>query len=177
MLELNVHQSRPLSFEVEMTGIPPKQAQAFLRVTVDGVEYGFKGVITEKDITVDLPALKSVVSRVIKEGEEIDAKLEIYSGGHYLNPWNGQFIVRTPAFIEAKPNFQKARVITEKKVEESVREKITEKSIIEYMVKKGTTNKKVQSLILEGAIKKAESKDPQTVMNSIIDFYNKSKKL
>jgi len=177
MLELNIHQSRPLSFEVEMTGITPKQAQAFLRVIVDGVEYGFKGVITEKDITVDLPALKSIVSRVIKEGEEIDAKLEIYVNGVYLNPWNGQFLVRTPAFMEAKPNFQKAKVIIEKKDQNPIKKSISRKDIVEYMLQKGTTNEKVQNLIFEGAMKKAKSKDPQDIMNSVIDFYNKSKKL
>jgi len=175
MLELNIHQSRPLSFEVEMTGITPKQAQAFLRVIVDGVEYGFKADVTEKDITVDLPALKSVVSRTIKEGEEIDAKLEIFTNGRYLNPWNGQFVVRTPAFAEVRL-VPKVKVISEKKVE-VVKEGVTQEDIIAYMLKKGTTNKKVQNLILEGATKKAKSENKQDVMNCVVDFYNKSKRL
>jgi hypothetical protein len=177
MLELNIYQNRPLSFEVKMVGLNPKQAQGFLRIIVDGVEYGFKADVTEKDITVDLPALKSIIPRSIKEGEEFKAKLEIYTNGRYLNPWNGSFVVRTPAFVEARPKIDKAKIISEKKVNVVIKEGVTQEDIIAYMVKKGTSSKKVQNLILEGAVQKAKSKDPQDVMNCVVDFYNKSNKL
>jgi len=102
MLELNVNQNRSLNFEIQLSGIAHTQLEGFLRIIIDGIEYGFKAEVNEGDIIVDVPVLKNIIPREVKEGEKFDAKLEVVGNGYYLNPWTGSFIVKNPVILEAK---------------------------------------------------------------------------
>lgn len=102
MLKLNVNQEKQLNFEVQIGGVQTEQVQSHLRIDIDGVEYGFPAHVGNESITVDLPPLRSVTARKLKEGEEVKVKLEIVADGHYLTPWQDTFMLSNPLVIEAK---------------------------------------------------------------------------
>jgi len=105
-LKLKVNERRTLQFEVQIGGIDYKELVGTLRVVVDNVEYGFPAEVRSESISVDLPALNSVVRRSLKDDELLMAKLEIIGNGFYMDPWRSEFRVVSPVKIEA-------RVITE----------------------------------------------------------------
>ncbi len=102
MLKLNVNQDKQLNFEIQIGGVQTEQVSSFLRIEIDQVEYGFPAQVGQDSITVDLPALRSVTARKLKEGEEVNVKLEIVADGHYLTPWSDTFTLSNPLVIEAK---------------------------------------------------------------------------
>jgi len=102
MLKLNVNQEKQLNFEIQIGGVQTDQVSSFLRIEIDQVEYGFPAQVGQESITVDLPALRSVTARKLREGEEVNVKLEIVADGHYLTPWSDTFTLSNPLVIEAK---------------------------------------------------------------------------
>jgi len=115
-LKLKVNERRTLQFEVQIGGIDYKELVGTLRVVVDNVEYGFPAEVRSESISVDLPALNSVVRRSLKDDELLMAKLEIIGNGFYMDPWRSEFRVVSPVKIEA-------RVITEDEEGETKTEK------------------------------------------------------
>jgi len=102
MLKLNVNQEKQLNFEIQIGGVQSDQVSSHLRVEIDGIEYGFPAKVGQESITVDLPALKSVTARKLKQGEEVNVRLEIVADGQYLTPWSDTFILSNPLMVEAK---------------------------------------------------------------------------
>lgn len=102
MLELDINKIKNLDFEVQLSGIDSKQLEGWLRILVDGTEYGFKADVTPTNVIVNVPELKDVVLREFREGEELNGKLELQGGGFYFNPWNGLFVVKNPVCVEVK---------------------------------------------------------------------------
>ncbi len=102
MLKLNVNQEKQLNFEIQIGGVQTDQVTSFLRIEIDEIEYGFPAQVGQESITVDLPALRTVTARKLKEGEEVNVKLEIIADGNYLTPWSDTFTLSNPLVIEAK---------------------------------------------------------------------------
>jgi len=102
MLKLNVNQEKKLTFEVQIGGVQTDQVSSYLRVVIDEIEYGFPAEVGRESITVNLPALRTVTARKLKEGEEVQVKLEIIADGNYLTPWTDVFRLSNPLVIEAK---------------------------------------------------------------------------
>lgn len=102
MLKLNVNQEKQLTFEVQIGGVQSDQVSSHLRIEIDDVEYGFPATIGNESITVNLPPLRTVTSRKLKEGEEVQVKLEIVADGNYLTPWTDTFHLSNPLVVEAK---------------------------------------------------------------------------
>lgn len=102
MLKLNVNQEKQLNFEIQIGGVQTEQVQSHLRIEIDGIEYGFPAHVGQESITVDLPSLKSVTARKLKEGDEVSVKLDIIADGQYLTPWSDTFVLSNPLVIEAK---------------------------------------------------------------------------
>lgn len=102
MLKLNVNQEKVLTFEVQIGGVQSEQVQSFLRINIDDVEYGFPAEIGRESISVSLPPLRTVTGRKLKEGEEVQVKLEIIADGNYLTPWTDTFRLSNPLVVEAK---------------------------------------------------------------------------
>jgi len=141
MLKLNVNQEKQLNFEIQISGVQADQLSSFLRIEIDEIEYGFPAQVKQESVIVNLPALKTVVARKLKEGTEVNVKLEVIADGHHLIPWKDTFILSYPLVIEAKiiedgsnsiPTFKTKlvtksgstkKVIQEDKVIESVRKK------------------------------------------------------
>lgn len=157
MLKLNVNEEKQLNFEIQIGGVQTDQVTSFLRIEIDQVEYGFPAQVGQESITVDLPALRSVTARKLKEGEEVAVKLEIVADGHYLTPWSDTFTLSNPLVIEAKimdadfkntPAFktklvqtgttgeQKQGVVVEAEEEAPVRVAETEEEMTERIVNK-----------------------------------------
>jgi len=102
MLKLNVNQEKQLTFEVQIGGIQSDQVSSFLRIVLDEIEYGFPAKVGNESIVVDLPPLRTITARKLKEGEEVEVKLEIIADGNYLTPWKDTFTISNPLVIEAK---------------------------------------------------------------------------
>jgi hypothetical protein len=102
MLKLDVNKEKQLNFEIQIGGVQSDQVSSRLRIEIDNIEYGFPAHVGQESITVDLPALRSVTARKLKEGEEVDVKLEIVADGHYLTPWSDTFTLSNPLVVEAK---------------------------------------------------------------------------
>jgi len=102
MLQLNVNQEKQLNFEIEIGGVETDQLDSFLRLEIDGVEYGFPAKIASESVTVDIPALKDITRKRLKEGQEVHAKLDIIVDGYYLKPWEDTFTLSNPLMAEAK---------------------------------------------------------------------------
>jgi hypothetical protein len=102
MLKLNVNQEKQLTFEVQIGGVQSDQVSSHLRIEIDNVEYGFPAEVGREAITVNLPALRTITARKLKEGEEVNVKLEIIADGNYLAPWQDTFRISNPLVIEAK---------------------------------------------------------------------------
>ncbi len=102
MLKLNVNQEKQLNFEMQIGGVQADQVSSFLRIEIDEIEYGFPAQVGQESVTVSLPALRTVTARKLKEGEEVNVKLEIIADGHYLTPWKDTFTLSNPLVVEAK---------------------------------------------------------------------------
>ena len=102
MLKLNVNQEKQLTFEVQIGGVQSDQVSSHLRIEIDDVEYGFPAQVGNESISVNLPPLRTVTARKLKEGEEVQVKLEIIADGNYLTPWQDTFRLSNPLVVEAK---------------------------------------------------------------------------
>ncbi len=102
MLTLNTDENRSLQFEVTLQGIDHKKLNGSLKFVVEGVEYGFPVELLSDHISVEVPPLDDIIKMGLKEGEIIDCKLDVFGEGFYLNPWKGQFKLKTPVRMEAR---------------------------------------------------------------------------
>ena len=200
MLKLNVNQEKQLNFEIQISGVQADQLSSFLRIEIDEIEYGFPAQVKQESVTVNLPALKTVVARKLKEGTEVNVKLEIIADGHHLIPWKDTFILSYPLVIEAKiiedgsnsiPTFKtklvtKSRstkkVIQEDKVIEPLKKiskeevkNISEEGVYEYMARAGTKNEKIQRVIYEQAEIAAGTSVPIDVLRHVVKILKKKR--
>ena len=102
MLKLDVNREKQLTFEVQIGGVQSDKISSHLRIKIDEIEYGFPAKVGSESITVDLPPLSKVVGRSLKEGEEVEVKLDIIADGNYLTPWTDSFRLSNPLVVEAK---------------------------------------------------------------------------
>jgi len=200
MLKLNVNQEKQLNFEIQISGVQADQLSSFLRIEIDEIEYGFPAQVKQESVTVNLPALKTVIARKLKEGTEVNVKLEIIADGHHLIPWKDTFILSYPLVIEAKiiedgsnsiPTFKtklvtKSRstkkVIQEDKVIEPLKKiskeevkNISEEGVYEYMARAGTKNEKIQRVIYEQAEIAAGTSVPIDVLRHVVKILKKKR--
>lgn len=102
MLKLNVNEERQLTFEVQIGGVNYDQVTSHLRIVIGEVEYGFPARVGSESISVDLPPLNKIIGTKLKEGEEVEVKLEMIADGYYLTPWQDTIKISNPLVIEAK---------------------------------------------------------------------------
>lgn len=102
MLTLNVNEEKQLNFDSQIGGVQTDQIHSFLRIEIDEIEYGFPAHIGEDYITVDIPPLRTIAPKKLKEAQEVNVKLEVVADGHYLVPWKNTFVISNPLIVEAK---------------------------------------------------------------------------
>jgi len=135
MISLNTDEKRNLQFEVSIQGIDHKELNGAITFEIANVKYGFPVKILADHISAEVPPLDEIVKNGMKDGDIVECKLDVYGNGFYLNPWSGQFKLKTPVRMEARmsviedapdiprpKNSQKKMVATLK--EESVNESI-----------------------------------------------------
>lgn len=185
MIEITTNQQKNITFESSINGISPQELDGYFRITVDGIEYGFKAKITENVIEVSIPSLKNIIHRTLKESETFQSKLEMYGNGYYLNPWEGEVKIKSSVMIEAKildeKNINKSKPsvsIKENKVIKNKQKKlkkdiaVTKEHLYKFMEKKGTKDKKIQDVILETCITKVGDSDLRKLFKEIYNYYN-----
>lgn len=174
MLRLNVNEAKQLTFEVQIGGVHGENINSFFRIVFEDIEYGFPAKVGRESITVDLPPLSQVVGRKIKEGDEVEVKLEIVADGHYLTPWSDRAKLSNPLVIEAKirddsftpnPTLQTKLIVSEDgarhktivKEKEETQEDITDK-IVERLSEKFAELMKPKVEVKTGKVKTVQER-------------------
>jgi hypothetical protein len=119
MLKINGNQDKELTFEVEIGGVAIDSITAKFRLVLDEIEYGFPAKVTEKAIYVEIPSFRKVLHRKIKEGETIQARLDLISDGSVVSPWTDtleitEFVVSEAKLVEEDAR-DKAKTLRERK--------------------------------------------------------------
>lgn len=199
MIEINNNKDKNIIFEVQLSGITPKELTGYFRMYIDGLEYGFPAEISESSITVDIPSLKSIVNRPLRSGEKIKAKLELVGNENYLVPWEDSVVIKSSVMVEAKIMEDGASVkkpmvkVLEKKdeqvkpvkkvskikeqapvIKETIKsEQVTREHLKLFMRKNGTTSPKIQEIILQKCIDKVGDDDNKRLFKELYNYYKK----
>jgi hypothetical protein len=144
MITLNVQRSKQIKFGVEISGVLMEDIKGAVRLTHEGIEYGFPIKIVDNKIFVEIPPLENVIISELKDNQNMTAKLEIIADDVYLTPWSDTIRIEKPIKVEAviqdteeieeriKPNIKamilteldiKPKKLVEKKVEKIVKPK------------------------------------------------------
>lgn len=158
MLKLNVNQEKQLNFEMQIGGVKTDKIISFLRIEIDGIEYGFPGQVKQESVTVSLPALNTVVARELKEGDEVSVKLDVIADGRHLVPWKNTFLLSYPLVIEAKivdedvvdspPTFE-TKLVTKSDSGDSIVEKSEEKKVSPIHESESEMTKRIVNRLVE----------------------------
>lgn len=145
MLKINSNQDKEITFEVEIGGVPIDSITSKFRITLDEIEYGFPAKVLENAIIVELPALRKVLHRRPKEGDLIQARLDLISDGNVVSPWSDsleltEFVVSEAKILDEETGDarRKAQMLKERTlktsvddpdlpIEERIRRKLAEK--------------------------------------------------
>jgi len=124
MLKINSNQDKEITFEVEIGGATPDSITSKFRIILDEIEYGFPAKVSDQLITVELPALRKVLHRKLKEGEVVNARLDVMSDGNVVSPWQDSIEVTDFVVSEAKvvddDARAKAKILKERAVKTTV---------------------------------------------------------
>jgi hypothetical protein len=135
MIKLNASEKKEIKFDVSVSGVSTQDLKGALRLILEGIEYGFPVSIVEGSVRVVIPALDSFVKDDLKDGQRLDAKLEIIADDTYLVPWKDTLVIETPIKVEA--------VISEViSVDEVIKPKIIVSKIEEKLVEDKKEEKK-----------------------------------
>jgi hypothetical protein len=203
MIEIHNNKEKTIVFEVQLSGITSKELSGHFRMIVDGIEYGFPAEISESSISVDVPSIKSIISRQLRDGEKFKAKLELVGNENYMKPWDDSVVVKSAVMVEAKVIEGKhmvkkpsVKVLPEKKevqikkknsvikektqiIQEPIKkvksEDVKREHLFMFMAKNGTTNKKIQEVILQKCAEKVGDDDNKLLFKELYKYYkNKS---
>lgn len=100
MLRLNTDEIKNLQFEVVIQGINYDELTGSLKFIIEDVEYGIPVKIQKDLVSVEVPPLEEIVAQGMRDGDVVECKLDIFGNGFYLNPWDGQFELKTPVKME-----------------------------------------------------------------------------
>ncbi|GIU69068.1 MAG: hypothetical protein KatS3mg002_0304 [Candidatus Woesearchaeota archaeon] len=101
MIKLISSEPKRLKFNVSIDGIRPEDLSAFIRFMVNGVELGFKGVIENNIIRVEIPPLDEIVGKHLLGDVTTKGRLDVYGAGYYLSPWEDNIFIKKSIKIEA----------------------------------------------------------------------------
>lgn len=202
MVKLNTGSKKVLTFEIQVGGIQSTQLESYLRIVLDGIEYGFPAEIKDDCVTVEVPPLSKIIPKPLREGEKIEAKLEMIADGYYLEPWKDTIVLSNPVTVEAKIKddtnsdvevsliSEQSKPVTKtkkskknisedtekKKALKELKENLTEEDIYKYMEKAGTKNKKIQEIVYEQASAAASKHTPFEILRQVVKILNKSQR-
>lgn len=102
MIKINTSKPEKLTFEFQFGGVSQDQISSTFHISFGGVDYGFPGKITQESIIIEIPPLREVIAKKIKELDEADVSLEVVANGHYSVPWKDKVKIENPFMVEAK---------------------------------------------------------------------------
>ncbi|MFW9871880.1 MAG: hypothetical protein ACFFG0_02175 [Candidatus Thorarchaeota archaeon] len=199
MLNINTTEGKEINFEVQIEGVSDlNQLKSFFRIVIDEIEYGFPCKVFKENMGVTIPPLDTVVGKKIKEGTEVEVKLEVVVDGTHLVPWHGTAKLSKPLVIEAKikdpdsveaPKVEtklitkdsKLKVIKEEKSTKSKKDmtieefkkNLKEEDIYKYMDRAGTKNKQIQDIIFEQASANSKTQEPIDILKNVVKIIQK----
>jgi hypothetical protein len=190
MIEIHSNKDKNIIFEVQVSGINPKELSGHFRLMVDGIEYGFPAEISENSISVDVPALKSIINRPLRSGEKIKAKLELVGNDNYIPCWDDHVVVKSAVTVsekkkpmvkvitkeDSKPVRSKS-IIKESKISKKPTKKniqITTEHLTQYMERHGTKNKRIQEILLKRCSDKVGDNN-KLIFKELYNYYNTGK--
>jgi len=186
MIKLNVNEEKQLNFAVQIGGVNHDQIVSHLRITLEGIEYGFPATVINDAIIVDLPALNKIVAKKLKEGDEASVKLEMIADNHYLVPWRDTAVFSNPLVVEAKivgdtvvsnPSI-KTRLVTENK--SSQKEDVKEKDEPQEELTEDLVNRlalKLSKMVKEQTLpekEKAKQEDSEEILEDAEEVVKKA---
>lgn len=149
MLKINSNQDKEITFEVEIGGVTIDSITSKFRIVLDDIEYGFPAKVLENAIIVELPALRKVLHRRPKEGDTIQARLDLISDGNVVSPWSDsleltEFVVSEAKVLDEETGDarRKAKLLKERALNTTVEDPnmpIEERIRRKLMEKKGET--------------------------------------
>lgn len=101
MINININESKKLRFKVSLSGVQPQDLRGSMRMVIEGMEYGFPIKIDKGDIIVEINPISNI-SKKLKDGSLLDAKLELVAVDTYLVPWQDKIKIENPIKVEAK---------------------------------------------------------------------------
>jgi len=102
MIKLNINEGKKIKFNVNVSGFEIRDLKGSMKLTVEGVEYGFPIKIDNGSVSVEVPPLSSIMKKTFNENEHIDARLDVIAGDTYINPWKDTIIIENPVHVEVK---------------------------------------------------------------------------
>ena len=103
MIPINTRQSKEIEFDFSVAGVDPQDIRGALRMTIEGVEYGFPVSIQEGKVIISIPPLDTiVVEDSLREGKHVPVRVELVAGDTHLVPWQDTFKIEVPIRVEAK---------------------------------------------------------------------------
>lgn len=99
MLNINSNEKKKLKFGISISGAQTRDLRGALRLTIEGIEYGFPISTMDDKIIVEIPPLKDVVFQ-INESKRYDVKLELIAADTYIIPWTDVAKIKTPVAVK-----------------------------------------------------------------------------
>jgi hypothetical protein len=88
-----------MTFNLGLAGVQLRDLSGNFVLTNEGVQYGFPLTITEKNVTVEIPALDTVIKDLSEA--RIEAKLDIVAGDTFMTPWTDTAKIEVPVEVSA----------------------------------------------------------------------------
>jgi hypothetical protein len=149
-MKLNTDKCKTVKFDVTVSGVDVRDLVGSMKLIMDGYEIGLPIHIMDNTVSVDIPPLSDIIKGDLKEGQVIDAKLELIAGDTYIMPWQDTIRIERPITVEA--------TITEiiDDIKEDVKPKIDVKAILDEKVKEKKLEKpKIVKSIIKSRFAKA----------------------
>jgi hypothetical protein len=113
MLTINSNEKKKLKFGISVAGVMARDLKGALRLTVEGVEYGFPVQIVEGNVEVEIPPLKNLINE-IDSLKRYDVKLELIANDTYIVPWTDVANIKTPVSVKVSESVIEEDEIVEK---------------------------------------------------------------
>jgi len=99
MITFKSNACKKMTFNLGLAGVQLRDLSGNFVLTNEGVQYGFPLTITEKNVTVEIPALDTIVKNLSEA--RIEARLEIIAGDTFLTPWTDTAKIEIPVEVSA----------------------------------------------------------------------------
>ena len=101
MIDIKSSTGQKLTFDIDVQGATEKDIVGKMRIQREDVEYGFDAVIEDGKMTVDLPALDTVMLD-LKNGAVLESKLDIIANSEfYTEAWKDSIKIERPIAVKA----------------------------------------------------------------------------